>query len=292
MNNKLILGTVQFGLNYGINNKEGKLPKLEIFKILEKAYDLGIRTLDTAEAYGTAHDIINEFHKLVPFRFKIISKFSGDIKKYPNDILERLKIHVHYFDVSKLEAYFFHSFKDFKSSLKRDNLVLQKIKDSNLTNKIGVSVYTNEQIEEVINHKEINLIQLPFNLFDNESKRGEVISKAKERGVEIHTRSVFLQGLFLKDNGSLKGNLVELKNDLNDLNELLITYRIETVIAALNYVCSKSYIDKVLIGVDNIDQLKMNLDSLEYDLPQKLIKKIDQINVKNKELLNPSQWRE
>ena len=72
MNSKLILGTVQFGLNYGINNTIGKMSEDKVFELLETAYDLGIRTLDTAEAYGNAHSVISNFHKQSKKRFNII----------------------------------------------------------------------------------------------------------------------------------------------------------------------------------------------------------------------------
>ena len=81
MNSKLILGTVQFGLNYGINNTTGKLKENKVLELLKIAYDLGIRTLDTAEVYGSAHEIIGNFHKKHSCsRFKIITKFPHSVE--------------------------------------------------------------------------------------------------------------------------------------------------------------------------------------------------------------------
>ena len=75
MNKKLILGTAQFGLDYGIHNQTGKLPSKEIFKVLDYAYANGIETLDTAEVYGNAIEIISSYHESCKNRFKILNKF-------------------------------------------------------------------------------------------------------------------------------------------------------------------------------------------------------------------------
>ena len=92
----------------------------------------------------------------------------------------------------------FHSFEDFKFIINNDSNILDNIKNSGLVKKIGVSVYSNDEIEDLLNFENINLIQLPYNLFDNEYQRKEILEKVKKRNIEIHTRSVFLQGLFLK----------------------------------------------------------------------------------------------
>ena len=221
MNNKLILGTVQFGLNYGINNSIGKLTEDQVFELLETAYELGIRTLDTAEAYGNAHSIISNFHKQSKKRFNIISKYSSSNFDYPIDLVERIQVHCSNFNVNSLEGYMFHSYDDFKMNINNDPNVLDNIKNSGLVKKIGVSVYSNDEIEDLLNFKNINLIQLPFNLFDNEYQRKEILEKAKKRNIEIHTRSVFLQGLFFKDINTLTNCLLPLKKNLSELSLIL-----------------------------------------------------------------------
>jgi len=290
--NKLILGTVQFGLDYGINNKTGKLKEDDIFLVLEEAYKLGITTLDTAEAYGNAHEVIARFHKQSNTRFNVISKFSSSVlDKYPKELNDRITHHCKELDVLALEGYMFHSYIEFKNYISQDLLILKKIKTLGLVNKIGVSVYTNIEIEDVLNYEEINLIQLPFNLFDNELLRKDILQKAKMKGVEIHTRSSFLQGLFFKDISDLKGNLVNLEKDLNYLNELILENKITKTSFTLNYPISKEYIDKVVIGIDNISQLRDNIDVIKGFNSNSAFKQVDLINIEHKELLNPSNWK-
>ena len=291
MNSKLILGTVQFGLNYGINNTIGKMSEDKVFELLENAYDLGVKILDTAEAYGNAHSVISNFHKQSKKRFNIISKYSSSNFDYPIDLVERIQVHCSNFNVNYLEGYMFHSYNDFKMNINKDPNVLDNIKNSGLVKKIGVSVYSNDEIEDLLNFKNINLIQLPFNLFDNEYQRKEILEKAKKRNIEIHTRSAFLQGLFFKDVNTLHKNLLPLKKDLSDLILLSKKSNISLAELALNYPLSKSYIDKVLIGVDSLEQLKYNIKVTENKFDKLIYEKVDCIQIENTKLLNPSNWK-
>ena len=291
MNSKLILGTVQFGLHYGINNTIGKLTEDQVFELLETAYELGIKTLDTAEAYGNAHSIISSFHKQSKKRFNIISKYSSSNFDYPIDLVERIQVHCSNFNVNYLEGYMFHSYNDFKININNEPNVLENIKNSGLVKKIGVSAYSNDEIEDLLNFKNINLIQLPFNLFDNEYQRKEILEKAKKRNIEIHTRSVFLQGLFFKDFNTLTNCLLPLKNNLSELSLILKNNNISIESLALNYPLNKTYIDKVLIGVDSLEQLKKNIKATENDFDKSIYEEIDCIQIKNTKLLNPSNWK-
>ena len=291
MKSKLILGTVQFGLNYGINNAVGKMSEDMVFELLENAYDLGVKTLDTAEAYGDAHSVISNFHKQSKKRFKIISKYSSSNFYYPIDLTERIKIHCSNFNINYLEGYMFHSYNDFKINIDKHPDVLDNIKSSGLVKKIGVSIYSNDEIKDLLNFKNINLIQIPFNLFDNEYQRKEILETAKNRNIEIHTRSVFLQGLFFKDINTLTNCLLPLKNNLTELSTILKNNNISMESLALKYPLNKTYVDKVLIGVDSLEQLKNNIKAVENDFDKSIYEKIDCIKIKNTELLNPSNWK-
>lgn len=291
MKSKLILGTVQFGLNYGINNTIGKMSEDKVFELFENAYDLGIKTLDTAEAYGNAHSVISNFHKQSKKRFNIISKYSSSNFNYPIDLVDRIQVHCSNFNVNSLEGYLFHSYNDFKMNINNDPNILEKIKNSGLVKKVGVSVYLNDEIEDLLNFKNIDLIQLPFNLFDNEYQRREILEKAKKRNIEIHTRSVFLQGLFFKDINTLTSCLLPLKNNLSELSLILKNNNLSIESLALNYALNKTYVDKVLIGVDSLEQLKNNIKATENDFDKSIYEKIDCIQIKNTKLLNPSYWK-
>lgn len=286
MRAKLILGTVQFGLPYGINNHTGLLPEDRVNDILNRAFELGIETLDTAAAYGEAERRIGSFQKNQDKKFKIISKFSKnsdqnwEISLYRS--LQKLKL-------ERLETIMFHSFDAYnenKSNLK-DILCLK----NKLFKKLGVSVYTNQELMALKDDVEIDVLQLPYNLLDNEQQRGQILKKLKESGKEIHTRSCFLQGLFFMDEKNLPGNLKHLEPYLRKIKNLAKEHDLEAGHLAMQYVVNKKYIDAVLFGVDSVKQLEQNIYWAKKAIPEAVFVEIDNIKVKDTNLLNPSEWR-
>lgn len=289
MNSKLILGTVQFGLDYGVNNTTGKPSKVNIKSILDSAFNSGIQLLDTAEAYGDSQNKIGEYHNNSTNKFNVITKFSSNVDGFSLNIIERVYNNLKILNVDKLYCYMFHSFNDFNKYFEKYRKELLILKRDGIINNIGVSLYSNDEFESVLEFDEITLIQLPFNLLDNNNKRGNILKKAKAKRIEIHTRSVFLQGLFFKNSSDLSIKIKPLRPYLNLLNDLCDEeYKMNDL--ALNYVCNQNNIDKVLIGVDNVDQLESNILSEKKNIEKELIEKIEVINVKETKILNPSNW--
>ena len=283
LNNRIILGTVQFGISYGINNERGKPNKKEVLDILNHAKKSGIRYLDTAEAYGDSEEIIGHYNvQTDDFPFSIITKFHLDctstISKKVSDATRRLK-------VPAIDILLFHSYSDFKNSPKAINDLLEEKRKGNIK-KIGVSVYQNSEIEELLSIPEVEVIQAPFNLLDNHSKRGQIFQEAKEMGKIIHTRSTFLQGLFFKDLASIPNNLSSLTPHLASIHELKIPIQG----LALGYALAQPYIDGVLIGVDSVDQLENNIAKLTSPPTDEIVNYINEIEVEDIHLLNPSNW--
>ncbi len=287
---KVILGTVQFGLNYGINNEKGKPSFSEICKILDYSYSKGVRFLDSAEAYGNSHSVIGKYHKIKPRnKFKIITKFSPERKDLPNNIKERLKKNLEILNVENIYCYMFHSYSDFKFFFNDFKECLLELKKKKIINKIGVSVHSNFEIDQVLNCNDIDLIQAPFNLLDNFKKRNQIFSKAKKKGVEIHSRSVFLQGLFFKEIKSISKNMKIFKKYLKYLNSLVLDNNIHDL--ALKYVFNYKSIDGVLLGVDNLNQIKINLNSLKArNTFDDIFSKINEIDFEDESMLNPVNW--
>ncbi|MFN4762608.1 aldo/keto reductase [Gillisia sp. Q332] len=285
---KIILGTVQMGLPYGISNSSGKISLENSIKILEYAFESGIEILDSAEAYGDAHHVIGAFHKKHPTEnFKIITKLPHQTDV---NIDEKVDGYLNDLKVDQLHALLFHSFSSYKVNI--DNFdVLRKLKSDKKVKYLGVSVYTNEEIEEVILNDEIDIIQLPFNLFDNNRLRGEILKRAKAKGKIIHTRSALLQGLFFKDINDQKEIVQKLKDELILLSDISKKDNASISELALSYCLSQNIIDNVLIGIDSIKQLKDNIKSVNYKIRPGTIDKINSIKIKNKDLLNPSLWK-
>lgn len=273
---KLVLGTVQFGLQYGVNSA-GRPSEDAVKGILSAAAKGGIDTLDTSSAYGNSEEILGEC--TTPEEgFKIVSKFpkgETSVGEMFNSSLKRLK-------VDKLYGYLLHHFEVYKNNPKVwDEFVA--LKESAKVKKIGFSLYNPEELQFILDKKSpFDLIQVPFNIFDK--KFLPLMKEVHETGVEIHVRSTFLQGLFFKDRETLPEKLKPMKKYLLQLDEFSKQSGLSISEIALNYNLQNPYIDGVLIGVDNVEQLKTNLASVK-DTPVDI-----EIEVKEQELLNPVNW--
>lgn len=289
MERKLILGTVQFGIDYGVNNSIGKLEENQVLELFKIAHNQGIRILDTAEVYGNAHEIIGNFHKKNDdSRFKIITKFPHSVKY--NSINNKVLQYLEQLAVSSIEVLMFHSFESFKTNYKALDS-LKELKSKGSIKNIGVSVYTNEHLKQLLNEDLITVIQFPFNMLDNFNVRGDLLDQLKQKGKSIHTRSAFLQGLFFKNTNDKSPIVQNLKTELKILNQIIIDSNCSIEELALSYCLHQENIDNVIIGVDSILQLNANIKASSYNISQDDIKVINNIQVKDLDLLNPSLWK-
>lgn len=284
---KLILGTVQFGLDYGINNPTGKPSTDAVLDILSYALEKGVTTLDTADAYGRADELIGFFHQHSERKFKVNTKFICHESK---TVIEQLEFSLDKLHIDCINVFFYHRFSDLKNhkSVAND---LQKLKTNSRIRKVGVSVYTNDELKQAINADEVDCIQLPFNLLDNTYQRGALLKEAKRRGKEIQVRSVFLQGLFFKDMSTYAPYLQPLKKYIAQIKEIADEANISMAELALGYALAEPSIDSVIIGVDTKAQLEKNLSHASQLPAEAIIKKIDSIAVQETELLYPYNWK-
>ena len=288
---KLVLGTVQFGLNYGINNQQGKPSDSSVKSILDKAYTTGITLLDTAEAYGDAQERIGLYHNKYGNKFKVITKFSSSVKNLPSNISDRVLNNIKILNIDSLYCYMFHSFNDFNNYFYEFEKDLCLLKNNGFIQKMGISLQTNEEFEKILEFDNIDLIQIPFNLLDNSNKRNEILIKAKQKGIEVHTRSVFLQGLIFKNPTDKNPIVKSLKSELEILNRIANKSNCSMEELALSYCLHQKNINNIIIGVDSINQLNANIRAASYNILEDDIKVINNINIKDLDLLNPSLWK-
>ncbi len=290
LQHKVILGTVQFGLPYGINNQLGQPSQDTVNAILNLAYDNGINLLDTAESYGNAQKVIGNFHRSFPEKvFSVITKlnpkssFKNIKEQIFNDIIE--------LNVNSLAGLMFHSFNDYIDHLEGFD-EMKELKAIGVIDRIGVSVYNNEEFKFLIDEGIVDLIQLPFNIFDNMNHRGELIKAAKLKGIELHVRSVFLQGLFFMNPDNLNSKLLPLKPYLKYIHDLVNNSETTIEEVCLAYTIGQKDIDMVLMGVETVDQLESNLNVIrKIEISEDFMSKINSIKVVEKELLSPVNWK-
>lgn len=273
---KIVLGTVQFGCQYGINSA-GRPNEEEVRRILAYAAEAGITKLDTSSAYGDAEKVLG---KCMPkdAQFQIISK-------YPEtelSVRDMFMVSLRDLRVEKLYGYLLHLFSIYKAnkSIWHD---FQALKQEGLVEKIGFSIYTPDELEMLIQDQvEFDILQVPRSILDR--KFDMYLPMLKERGVEVHVRSTFLQGLFFKDRNALPEKLQPLKPYLHQLDDYAQMHQMSISEVAMNYNLQNENIGGVLIGVDSLAQLQTN-----FQMVSDRVVDLD-IDVQEKELVNPVNW--
>lgn len=285
MKSKIVLGTVQFGLEYGINNSVGRLSEKQAFGILDLAARFGIKELDTADGYGDAVNILKKYLTKNPRSFDLMSKFLDGNGKEFLDIFNESLVKL---GVLKLEVYYFHKFSDFLAFEQFEQIRL--LKKAGTLNLLGVSIYSNDELEAAIESPELDVIQLPFNVLDRSARKIELLKKAKLRNKRIYARSVFLQGLFFMDSARLPEKLLPLSDQLLRVRRLASKNGMNLHELCLNYVVHKNYIDRVLIGVDSELHLTENMNAIHSGFSDLLARSIESIDVPDAGLLDPRRW--
>lgn len=289
LNTKLAIGTAQFGLIYGINNQSGVIDDVSLFKLLNYAKMKAIDTLDTAYNYGNSEKRIGQYLSNTNSEFKIISKApknsnNKNLITYFNESLARL-------GVNRLYGYMLHNFDDYRID-KNILLVLKSLKERELVKKIGFSLYYPEQLEQLFKENiQFDLLQIPYNIADRRFE--PYFSKLKNMDIEVYTRSVFLQGLFFMGINNLPDKLKEFIPLIKKINNISKTIDKDIEEILLNFVLENKYIDKVVLGVDNIVQLNKNIKASENKLSHEELElvesELNEIKI-SQELLIPSNW--
>jgi aryl-alcohol dehydrogenase-like predicted oxidoreductase len=272
---KLALGTVQFGLDYGISNASGQIPIDEAKSIINHANVFGIKTLDTASAYGNSEEVLGNLHQN---RFDIVTKF---ISENNNLTLEnQLEFSLKKLKVNQIYGYLAHKpFDVFENNLLW--IKLTEFKSQGKVKKIGFSFDSPEEyfVMEQLGFVP-DLVQLPYNYFDNRFLN--IMEKLKKNNCEIHTRSPFLQGLFFSKIDKLSKQFDAVKPIIENLQK---SYKDQLEGALLKYALQNVLIDKVVFGVQNAEQLIKNIESINT------ASNLDTLGLKiENDIVQPSKW--
>lgn len=285
MISKLGIGTVQFGLDYGISNTYGKTSFEEVKSILQYAREAGIEVVDTARAYGESEKVLGE--SALVGRFKVVSKFLHADEK--NGLRAKVENSLRTLKVNSLHGFMAHHADVLieKPDIWQELLQLKK---EGLVGRVGVSLYNPDQLKKLWSLKITpDLVQLPYNLFDR--KFESCFEKLKTDGTEIHCRSIFLQGLFFMSEDQLSGNLRLLKKPLAELRRICSSFDLSMEELALNFVVNNPAIDYAIIGVNTLNQLKKNILSIKGSLSNEVNERVRKIPVLHDEMLNPVNWK-
>lgn len=290
--NRIGLGTVQLGMDYGATNRSGRPSLMQSSAIIRAAGEAGVQVIDTAAAYGLSEQVLG---KVLPsrHRFRLITKTPP---------LDRSRISR--IDAEAVRAAFRTSLERLRQSAVSGLLVhwvgdvladggerlwdtLAGLRDEGLTEKIGVSVYTAEEIDAVLSRFDIELVQLPLNVFDQRLVRSGHMQMLHERGIEVHARSGFLQGVLLSDPEHVPDHLYSLREPLTALREFARDRGLSAVQAALAFVLQQP-VDCVIIGACRCTEFQEVLEATEA-VPEETLD-FTSFACEDEYLINPAKW--
>jgi len=289
---KLALGTAQFGLNYGVSNTSGQVKLPEVKRILEEAKKHNIDTLDTAIVYGNSESIlgeigINKFN--VVTKLPPIPKDISDIDLWVNN---QVKSSLKKMRIDKVSGLLLHKSSDLLRSSKMQLFdSLCKLKDDGIINKIGISIYNPDELDAIESHGiKIDIVQAPFNILDRRLETTGWLDKLKKERVELHSRSVFLQGLLLQEKNQRNEYFKKWNAYFNKLDEWIKDTKQTPLSASLNFSHSYKSINKIIVGVQNKVQLTEILTSLSQDSQDSQFSVPSELEIDDLMLINPSNW--
>ncbi|TGL99212.1 aldo/keto reductase [Leptospira jelokensis] len=285
---RIALGTVQFGLPYGISNTSGQVSTEEVAKIVSYAREIGITTLDTARDYGTSESVLG---KTGVSDLRIISKISRPTNVSVNLkdwVIDSVNKSLDNLGIDSLYSLMLHRPEILvESGADQIYDALVELKTKGLIKKIGISIYSPTDLEKIIHKYKIDLIQSPFNVLDRSLFSSGWLDKLSTFGVEIHVRSAFMQGLLLFSK-EMRPHKFNRWNALwSRWHYWLEKESLSALEACLLFVKSYSKIDNIVVGVESLQQLQLIFDSYrstrKIEIPSDIFS--DDIN-----LINPSRW--
>jgi aryl-alcohol dehydrogenase-like predicted oxidoreductase len=284
---RLALGTVQFGQSYGIANQKGQVSRASAREILQLASDRGIDLLDTAIAYGESEACLGEAGVNA---FRVVTKLPAvpegcsDVARW---VREQFGASLQRLGVRAVYGLLLHRpvqlLEPVGAELYR---ALMALKDAGTVGKVGVSVYSPDELAALIPRYRIDLVQAPFNLIDQRLKASGWLMRLKQNDIEVHTRSAFLQGLLLMSQSAIPSKFSPWADIWSEWHQWLASQAVSAVQACLACPLSCPEIDRVVVGVDGVEHLAKIIDAANGAvdvMPPDLA-------CNDENLINPSNW--
>lgn len=286
---RLALGTAQFGLNYGIANQLGQIFIDDAATILDCAAAAGLDTLDTAIAYGDSEERLGQ---IGVNKWQIVSKLprlpdhchgvGAWVHASVMSSLDRLK-------VSGLAGLLLHHPADLLGSQGEAlYAAMHEMKSLGLVRKIGISIYHPDELDTLPKRMAFDLVQAPFNILDRRLIDSGWLGRFHDLGVELHVRSVFMQGLLLMPGAMRPAKFQRWRPLWNEWDHWLGVHQLTPLEACLRYALSFNEIKRVIVGVDTLGQLKEIMTATSGNLPPVPIG----LRTTDVALLNPSNWHQ
>lgn len=283
---KLALGTAQFGLAYGVSNASGQVSFEETMGILSAAREIGIDTVDTAVAYGDSERILG---RVGMSDWSVISKLPAmplGVTDVATWVEGQLHASMGRLGISQLDGLLLHRPEQLLGPYGAPLWsAIEDLRREGIVNKIGVSVYSYNELPALLSGRNIDLVQAPLNILDRSLVDSGWASRLNNQGIELHVRSAFLQGLLLMEKERPE-RFSHWQPLWSQWQEWLLEHQLTPVQACLRYCLSVPEVDRVVVGVESALQLSEIISAAIGLMPQPpaWCMPIDEV------LSNPAKW--
>ena len=295
---RLCIGTVQFGMDYGVQG--GTRPAVEdAVRMLDYATQNGVDAIDTASAYGTAEDVVGEFlsrRTLPRDAVQVISKFGTNIFDGASaaDYAERLRSAAET-SLKRIRSDYLDAYICHVPTAAGDQAIIEAmaaLKASGLVRHVGFSVYDPEQVQACLTADLVDFIQSPFSFLDRRMETSGALAAASAKGVDLHMRSAFVQGLMLMDVAKIPERLAATRPVIRDLEAACAETGLSRRALALAFVKANPYISHLVFGVDNMAQLKEIVADFGRPVDSGAVKSIaDRFAAVDPSIFLPNNWK-
>lgn len=291
---ELGLGTAQFGFDYGLSNTSGKVPFEKVRAILDSALENGIRVIDTAFDYQDSERVLGE---TLPGNhdFRIITKLPALKKKFVTNqdtasSEKAFRISLKHLKAERIEGLLMHYPGDLLvPGGEKLYSLMRSLKAAGVVGKIGISVYDGSEIDRLFHYYDFDLVQLPLNVFDQRLIQSGHVGKLNKRGIEVHVRSAFLQGLLLMPLGDIDRYFSPILPLIKRYLSFLNINGLTACEGALGFLRRQEGIDVILTGVTGERELKENCEALCMKLP--LSVDYSGFSVTREDMIDPRLWK-
>jgi aryl-alcohol dehydrogenase-like predicted oxidoreductase len=292
---RVVLGTVQLGMPYGVSNARGQVPLDEARAMVDLAARSGVSALDTAHLYGEGEAVLGS---VLPAGATLdvvtkTPKFGGagaDAQAAPAALSRAFALSLRRLRRAAVSALLVHDAADLLGpagpAIWR---AMEGLRDEGLVARLGVSVYSGAEIDGLLGRFPLDLVQLPFNLLDRRLVEGGQLGRLARRGVEVHARSVFLQGLLLMAPEALPPALADMGPRLARLRAALAEAGTTPLAAALAAAARRPEIGSVVVGATSAAELAEILAAAAA-APDPAVPDLAPFAVADETVLNPSAW--
>jgi aryl-alcohol dehydrogenase-like predicted oxidoreductase len=291
---RLVLGTAQMGMPYGIANKIGQPVASGVKALVVMACEYGIEEFDTAQAYGRSEEVLGRTLNEIGIskNAKLITKLDPKLNYQSKEILSRaVSQSLKRLKIPRLSGLMLH--KEEHLDLMNQGLgdILSSFVEDGRVENIGISIYTPANALRALDTDGIDIIQVPANLLDHRFVRADVFDAAVRLRKQVYIRSAFLQGLILLDEKSLPPKMHYAKPILGKLERLSNLFNIEKNAMALTYLRDKYKHAKIIFGAETPEQVRQNCICWSKKIPYGLVNAVDEtLNVLDERIVDPSQW--